>query len=171
MTETNVAEKECNSKTLEVDPKPLPSLHPRSVVRTERPIDVGLMWTAGFIDGEGHFAITVQKNGSGSKRYYPRINVTNVDRYTLECLKFTYGGAISTIGASRSPKHRRCFRWTLGGEHAFKLAVKIQRYILTKKRTIKLFVHFCKYRDQAHPNLITLARYKMRLRALNRRGI
>lgn len=148
----------------------LPSLQANSAARTERPVDVGLGWAAGFIDGEGHFSITVQKRDDGTKRYYPRINVTNVDRYTLECLKHTYGGAVSSHGRAFG-KHRQCYRWSIGGEHALAFANKVQRFILTKKRTIKLFIQFCRYRDQAHPNLITLARYKMRLRALNRRGI
>lgn len=135
------------------------------------PVEVRRGWAAGFIDGEGHFQVAVQKRGINKPNYYyPRICATNTDRYTLECLKLTFGGSISTTGKQKHAKWKRCFRWTVTGERAEQVARLIRPFIITKRDTVRTFLRFCEYRSQKMPSPLTLAKYRKRIRGLNRRG-
>lgn len=132
--------------------------------------EVKLSWLAGFIDGEGHFFIQKNRSENGGFRYYPRLCATNTDKYTLDCIRLTYGGSV--LGTVNKPHvgHKRAYRWWLSGEKAGDLAQKLLNYMVTKKAQCRLFVKFCRYRNQKYPNLLTMYRMKLRMTALNRRG-
>lgn len=155
-----------------IEPKdsPSPLQCSESATKQERAVDVSLTWLAGFIDGEGHFSIQRQKT-TGSPRYYARINVTNTNLYTLQCIRHTFGGSISHTGARKNPRWKKSWRWSIHGDAAWELAAKLKRHLITKRQAVRVFTEFCKYRNQQNPNLITLAKYRQRMKATNRRGI
>lgn len=141
------------------------------VVEERKPQVVRDAWAAGFIDGEGHFSIERRSDPHGHLYYYPRLKVTNTNRWVLECLKFTYGGAISTTGRKKSGQ-KRVYRWSIGGEGADMVAKRVRPYLLVKAEQASLFRRFIRYRAVRRTPLTSrMQTYKRQMHKLNRRGV
>lgn len=139
----------------------------------KRPIEVRMMWFAGFFDGEGAAGITRTKRKGRASTYYPRLTITNTNRYALECIKHTFGGSISKHDGklARTKGWRRSYQWSLGGDAAYRLALKLRRWCLVKQPALELFIRFCRYRERREASLITMAAMKRRLHTVNKRGV
>lgn len=136
---------------------------------------VKLEWFAGFVDGEGNFAISRDQLRSGNACFWGRLMVTNTDRPTLERIQATFGGNIYRHNAKLEREHttwKTSWRWQLTGDDAGDLAAKLAPLLVTKRRHAELFVTFFEHKRRRglRANPRTLARYKQRLHALNRRG-
>jgi hypothetical protein len=70
--------------------------------------DTDAAWAAGFLDGEGTFAVTMDANGGINIR----VTATQVVEAPLTKLQELFGGNIYYIPATR-PNHRDTYRWQL----------------------------------------------------------
>lgn len=148
--------------------KDSPSPQPNSG-DTRKPSVVSDAWMAGFLDGEGHFAIERTRDPHGHQYYYPRIKATSTNRRVLECLKLTYGGNISTTGRKKSGS-KQGYRWSIGGEKAYAILRRVYRHLQIKRPAAALLGKFIRYKRRPSATYLRMALYKRRLHAINRRG-
>ena len=95
-----------------------------------------LIYTAGMIDGDGHFCKPFITNGRGEKKRYPRIVVVQKDRAVIDWLKENFGGNIH--------EHKRhgfgltdIWRWTLTGKKVTEMAQEMLPYLIVKREQVK----------------------------------
>ena len=99
-----------------------------------------LIYLAGLLDGEGclYYTHQIYKN---SHYYYPRINITNTHKLTLNWIKLLFGGTIRNDHRSdNNPKHKQRWRWIINCQDAVKLIKCLLPYLKIKKNEAKLFV-------------------------------
>ena len=96
-----------------------------------------LCYLAGIMDGEGHFCMTMAKNGRGKAYKQARMMfVQSTNNNGLElCLwaKARYGGNISKSKASSS---NPMYRWQLTGTKATLLTKRIRPFLIVKKAQV-----------------------------------
>lgn len=88
-----------------------------------------LYWTAGFLEGDGHFCF--------SKARHLQIQATQVQRWPVDKLQGMFGGSISVHDPNR-PNHQIVHRWTLTGTHAAGLMMMLYSLMtVARKEQIK----------------------------------
>ena len=99
-----------------------------------------IAYTAGFLDGDGHFYRPLTINGRGEKHYYARIVANQAFKhkgektFILEWLKCQFGGSVwySSTGYGS---------WRLQGKRAVELARRLEPYLIVKRKQVRrLFI-------------------------------
>jgi hypothetical protein len=73
--------------------------------------DLETAWLAGFLEGEGYFAINYQPNAKNPRLLYERIAITSTDRDVLEHVKELIGsggivGPLRVRKSTHTPTHQ-----------------------------------------------------------------
>lgn len=89
-------------------------------VLTPTPVDVA--WAAGFLEGEGNFAVPTKGGPSANA------HATQKDREPLERLLALFGGTITKHG------QRDIWKWNVYGKNAVALLEAISPYMSTRRR-------------------------------------
>lgn len=92
-----------------------------------------IVYTAGIVDGEGHFYKPLTKNGRGEEHFYPRVVVVQKEPELIKWLKQAFGGSISF----QNNKTGGIFRWQLQGKKVVVLANKMLPYLIVKREQVK----------------------------------
>lgn len=87
-----------------------------------------LLWTVGFLEGEGHFGMFSTKYG-----IYAHITVTQKDRTPLDYLQEVYGGYIYPCGKWKG------WQWRLNGDSAIRMMERVLPHVksISKRRQIE----------------------------------
>lgn len=92
-----------------------------------------LLYTAGFLDGEGCFS--VQKN------WKITVSCANTNRPIIEWLKNNFGGSICKNGTRlRRENHRRIYSWQLVSRQAGEFCKMIAPYLKEKTEQALLLI-------------------------------
>lgn len=149
-------------------------------------------WLAGFLDGEGNFSITAQRNkrdchvrstkcSIGISQAAPRLDV-------LDWLHVRIGGHIGNHGTDRrNSRHNASSRWSVSGAIAVEVCRAVYPYLRLKKRHAEIIVEHQATKLASHvgvrkgtprdslrisPDVISQREEHMKeLRELNRRGV
>lgn len=98
-----------------------------------------IAWAAGFFDGEGYVRIAAPASGRSSG--YLKINVTQVDRRSLNLLVDLFGGSITR--ATRSDeRYRVAGRWELQGRKATAALEEMLPYLVVKREHATIGIEY-----------------------------
>ena len=108
----------------------------------------GIIWAAGFVDGEGYIFIRRQPptlaNRKKSMIYCLVLGVNNTSYPALVKLRAIFGGSIvSTTGSILSKK--QLWRWTVERQMALSALMLLSPYLIVKKREALIAVEFYRY--------------------------
>ena len=151
-----------------VSAKPLPATR-LSLTNTEA------AWLAGFLDGEGCFAIYIQKRSSGIY-YHPRVQATNTSQEVLETIKMMTGcGCI--VSPEKTVEHWKPIHTWIVNNHQYSRAVleAVLPYLRVKRKQAEILIEFidCKLEVptcNSRYRLDDQARLFEKIKALNSKG-
>lgn len=117
-----------------------------------------LYYLAGFIDGEGHFCLTPNKNGQGRPYLRPDIIVSQNTIEVLEYIREAFGGRISVQKKSTwdGGGTRILYRWEINGRKAVELAKKLEPHLIVKRDQVRR-ISTIKYNERGwmiKPNIV-----------------
>ena len=84
----------------------------------------GILWAAGFLEGEGCFS---------SSRTTPAVTAVQVQESPLLRLKELFGGTIRMLRV-KNPKHSDHYRWEAGGSRAAGVMLTVYTLMSSKRR-------------------------------------
>lgn len=113
-------------------------------------MDTELIWSAGFMDGEGTITIKRVRRGNDGKLYHlPYISCGQVNKpdnlEALKKLQKLFGGSITHY--IQKPKHRDwidTITWNVTSKLALSCAEKLSPYLVIKNKQAKLLIDFAK---------------------------
>lgn|SRR6185436_8832700 len=141
-----------------------------TVARVRPPKRLDRRYTAGLIDGEGCFTILMTTSPLHQRRYFaPIVQISSTDRYILECMQHTWGGAVGSNGRKRV--HARvAYKWRLTGKAVGDFIRDVGPYLVIKKPIAKVLYAFIKYRAQKSSTQAGYLAYRRKVIKINRRG-
>lgn len=89
-----------------------------------------LAWVAGFLEGEGSFALS---NGSSSPHAYARVSAYQVQRWPIDRLAAILGGKITQRPARGN--QQPCWVWNLHGTAAREVMVLLRPHLSPKRQS------------------------------------
>lgn len=106
-----------------------------------------LAWVAGFLDGEGHFALAkvppdkrhVYKRGHGHRAM---IRAAQVDATPLLLIQNLFGGRVYNVKNRTQPTHAPSHVWDIHGKSACLVAQLLVPYLVVKRAHATLLVEF-----------------------------
>jgi len=102
-----------------------------------------ILYTAGFVDGEGSIQINPAK--SGKKSYWGlTIQTTNSDKDVLEYLRNEWGGIGTVTGYKPNKSKNRSYNWRIYSKEAELFLNKLFPYLIIKKEEARLALEFRK---------------------------
>lgn len=137
-----------------------------------------IIWTAGFMDGEG--TITIKRyHRNGRIVYQPYISCvqasTNGGDKAIQFLKDTYGGSISRY--QQKGQRNATSLWTVVSQDALEFATKLYPYLTIKKERAKILIDYCQNIQKGRggnklsdEELARREKYWLEMRVLNERG-
>lgn len=137
-----------------------------------------IIWTAGFMDGEG--TITIKRYiRNGRVVYQPYISCVQADTnggdQAIQFLKDTFGGSISRY--QQKGQRNATSLWTVVSLNALEFAQKLLPYLTIKKERAKILVDYCKNIEKgkggnklSDEELKKREGYWLKMRVLNERG-
>lgn len=102
--------------------------------------DTLLAYFAGFLDGEGHIAIGLNRSPKGKRRWYLRFACHQVNPEPLLMLRKTFGGSIQKT--VRSGTYRTIYEWVATSRDAEKAIQALLPFLIVKKEEALLAVEF-----------------------------
>lgn len=100
-----------------------------------------LAYLAGLVDGEGclHYLHQTYKK---SDYYYPRLSITNTNKWVLEWVKLLFGGTIRLDKRKAKPHHKVKYRWCTNCKNAVILVESLLPYLKIKMKEAKIFIQY-----------------------------
>jgi len=102
--------------------------------------DIELAYLAGFIDGEGHIAIGVNRSKNGKRRWYLRFACHQVNPEPLFLLRDCFGGSIQRT--ERTGNQRTIFEWVASSRDAEAAIRAMTPFLRVKREEAKLALEF-----------------------------
>ena len=109
-----------------------------------RPTKEDLIYLAGFVDGEGSFAI----------RNTPGLIIANTYLPILREIKEKFGGTVAPFKQRPNPKWRQAYRWCIYGQNAVALTRKLYPFLREKKQQADIFCEWYEVDKTLRPMLI-----------------
>ena len=111
-------------------------------------MDTKLIWSAGFMDGEGTITIKRIKRGKFNKLYHlPYISCAQVNKpnnvVALKILQELFGGSLAYY--IQKPKFKNCIdtvTWNVTSKKALDCAKRLLPYLVIKNKQAKLLIEF-----------------------------
>lgn len=149
--------------------------------------DVQQAYLAGFLDGEGHFAVQQTAKRPNGRRYYvPILQVSQSGERGMELIKqlFNEVGCVGTLiyedRSNKSGSQKDCLVWMMYGEMVSILCRQMHPYLRLKKRHAEVLMDWPRRRvlaagrgkgTHADPETALIqAAFHAELRVLNKRG-
>lgn len=101
--------------------------------------------------------------------YYPTIQVTNTDRYVLECLVHSFGGSIVSNG-KRKKGWKKAWKWRVTGSMVLPILRQTMGWLVIKRSVARTMFKFIAYKEKPRQLDRTLREYQKRVQRLNLRG-
>lgn len=116
-----------------------------------------LAYSAGFIDGEGCFSISILRPTPNNRRKYTfyvyALTVVNTDQAVLEEFCNFFKGKISK--RKELPNRRTCYQWILHGNNLVDLCHKLIPYLRVKKEQALNILEYSKTIDGRRHSIST----------------
>lgn len=137
-----------------------------------------IIWTAGFIDGEG--SITIKRyTRNGRIVYQPYVSCCqanpNGGDKAIQFLQDTFGGSISRY--SQKGQRNATSLWVVVSQNALEFVKKVYPYLTIKKERAKILMDYYKdiqkgkgYNKLSDEELDKREKYWLKMRVLNERG-
>lgn len=132
-----------------------------------------IMWSAGFVDGEGYIGLTRRKHRKDS--YTLRMAVCNRDITPLNRLIELFGGIIRTDPLKRD-NWAQTYTWVMVGVHAASAIVQLRPFLLVKKQQADLAIQYAslrkghRYRPKTDDEQLTKDDIWQQFKKLNAKG-
>lgn len=103
-------------------------------------MDPELAYLAGFIDGEGHIAVGLNKNPGGKRRWYLRFACHQVNPAPLALLQRRFGGSIQKT--RRIGNQRAIQEWSTTSMAAYEAIKALRPYLVVKAAEADVAIEF-----------------------------
>src|SRR6266404_3684313 len=105
---------------------------------------LGLVYIAGFFDGEG--SVTIHENGGPSPRgkntnHTLQVSIGNTDPRILRLLYTEFGGSL-TLRQNTKPNHRDVYQWIIRAAKALPFLEAIEPFVEMKREQVIIALAF-----------------------------
>lgn len=100
-----------------------------------------LIYSAGYLEGDGCFRASVETRNTGYLSYERSITVTSVKKEPIILFKHLFGGHISSD--HKKGNRKRIYVWTVKNTNAFLTAKNVFPYLVMKKNLCQYFIKYC----------------------------